>query len=102
MGAVARDYHLLVLEDAAHALHAAYQGRTIGSGANPVAFSFYATKNLTTAEGGMLTGEPAFVARARILSMHGMTRDAWNFFFQAEDGIRDLTVTGVQTCALPI
>ena len=77
IGALARDHHLVVLEDAAHALPAAYQGRTIGSGANPVAFSFYATKNLTTAEGGMLTGEPGFVARARILSMHGMTRDAW-------------------------
>src|SRR6266516_3591416 len=77
IGALARDHHLLVLEDAAHALPAAYQGRTIGSGANPVAFSFYATKNLTTAEGGMLTGEHGFVARARILSMHGMTRDAW-------------------------
>ena len=75
--ALARDHRLLLLEDAAHALPAAYQGRTIGSGANPVAFSFYATKNLTTAEGGMLTGEPGFVARARILSMHGMTRDAW-------------------------
>jgi len=75
--ALARDHSLLVLEDAAHALPAAYQGRMIGSGANPVAFSFYATKNLTTAEGGMLTGEPRFVERARILSMHGMTRDAW-------------------------
>lgn len=75
--ALARDHGLLVLEDAAHALPAAYQGRTIGSGANPVAFSFYATKNLTTAEGGMLTGEPTFVERARMLSMHGMTRDAW-------------------------
>lgn len=75
--ALARDHRLLVLEDAAHALPAAYRGRTIGSGANPVAFSFYATKNLTTAEGGMLTGEPAFVERARVLSLHGMSRDAW-------------------------
>ena len=77
ISALARDHGLLVLEDAAHALPAAYDERTIGSGANPVAFSFYATKNLTTAEGGMLTGEPSFIERARILSMHGMTRDAW-------------------------
>ncbi len=75
--ALAREHRLLVLEDAAHALPAAYRGRTIGSGAHPVAFSFYATKNLTTAEGGMLTGEPAFVERARLLSLHGMSRDAW-------------------------
>jgi len=74
--ALARAHGLLVLEDAAHALPAAYRGRQIGSGTNPVAFSFYATKNLTTAEGGMLTGEPDFIARARILSLHGLSRDA--------------------------
>lgn len=68
---------IVVLEDAAHALPARYKGRRIGSGNNPVAFSFYATKNLTTAEGGMLTGAPAFIERARILSLHGMSRDAW-------------------------
>jgi dTDP-4-amino-4,6-dideoxygalactose transaminase len=75
--ALARRHRLLVLEDAAHAIPASYGGRKIGSGPNPVAFSFYATKNLTTAEGGMLTGEPGFVERARVLSLHGMSRDAW-------------------------
>ena len=74
--ALAQAHRLLVLEDAAHALPAAYRGRKIGSGSNPVAFSFYATKNLTTAEGGMLTADPDFLARARILSLHGMSRDA--------------------------
>jgi dTDP-4-amino-4,6-dideoxygalactose transaminase len=73
---MARAHSLLVLEDAAHALPAAYRGRKIGSGPNPVAFSFYATKNLTTAEGGMLTADPDVLARARILSLHGMSRDA--------------------------
>jgi dTDP-4-amino-4,6-dideoxygalactose transaminase len=66
-----------VVEDAAHALPASYKGRMIGSGPNPVAFSFYATKNLTTGEGGMLTGSPELVARARTLGLHGMSRDAW-------------------------
>jgi len=42
-----------------------------------VAFSFYATKNLTTAEGGMLTGSPEFLEKARVASLHGMSRDAW-------------------------
>ncbi|HVH68408.1 MAG TPA: DegT/DnrJ/EryC1/StrS aminotransferase family protein [Gemmatimonadales bacterium] len=74
---LARARQLLVLEDAAHAIPAAYRGRKIGSAGNPVAFSFYATKNLTTAEGGMLTGEHRFLERARVLSLHGLSRDAW-------------------------
>jgi len=74
---LARRHGLHVLEDAAHALPARYKGRWIGSGKNPVAFSFYATKNLTTGEGGMLTGSPEFLERARIVSLHGMSRDAW-------------------------
>jgi dTDP-4-amino-4,6-dideoxygalactose transaminase len=68
---------LVLIEDAAHALPARYKGRMIGSGANPAAFSFYAIKNLTTAEGGMLTGAGAFIDRARVISLHGMSRDAW-------------------------
>lgn len=87
--AIARDFDLAIIEDAAHALGATYKGRPIGSWApgegstavpNPTVmtcFSFYATKNLTTAEGGMLTGSPEFVERARIWSLHGMSRDAW-------------------------
>jgi dTDP-4-amino-4,6-dideoxygalactose transaminase len=74
---IAASNNLLVLEDAAHALPAKYKGRHIGSGPNPVAFSFYATKNLTTGEGGMLTGDPELIERARVVSLHGMTRDAW-------------------------
>lgn len=75
--AIAEERGLSVVEDAAHALPAKYMGRYIGSSNNPVAFSFYATKNLTTAEGGMLTGHPDFLERARIVSLHGMSRDAW-------------------------
>lgn len=79
---IAREYNLAIIEDAAHSLPAAYQGRTIGSktpGGVPVltCFSFYATKNLTTAEGGMLTGDPELIEEARIWSLHGMSRDAW-------------------------
>ena len=74
---LAREHRLSVIEDAAHAMPAKYNGRLVGSGSNPVAFSFYATKNLTTAEGGMLTAEPGFLERARVLSLHGMSRDAW-------------------------
>lgn len=92
--AVARDRGLLVLEDAAHALPAAYRGRTVGSGTNPVAFSFYAIKNLTTAEGGMLTGEPAFIERARVLSLHGMSRDAWKRYHKGGNWRYEVTAPG--------
>ena len=81
---LAREYELAVVEDAAHALPAAHEGRRVGSFANqypfPVltCFSFYATKNLTTAEGGMLTGPPSLIDEARVWSLHGMSRDAWD------------------------
>jgi len=74
---IAHRHGLAVVEDAAHALPARYRGRSIGSGSNLVAFSFYATKNLTTGEGGMLTGPPELVDSARTWSLHGMSRDAF-------------------------
>jgi len=74
---LAKRHGISVIEDAAHAFPAEYKGRKIGSGKNPVAFSFYATKNITTAEGGMLTGEEAFIEKARVISLHGMSHDAW-------------------------
>ncbi|HXK44238.1 MAG TPA: DegT/DnrJ/EryC1/StrS family aminotransferase, partial [Anaerolineae bacterium] len=81
-------HHLAIVEDAAHALPARYKGRLIGAAltASDLApcnsqlatcFSFYATKNLTTAEGGMVTGEADLIDRAHIWSLHGMSRDAW-------------------------
>ena len=69
---------LFVLEDAAHSLPARYKGRLVGTIGTATAFSFYATKNMTTAEGGMLTGDGDLIAKARIWSLHGMSRDAYN------------------------
>lgn len=74
---LARQHELYLVEDAAHALPAVYRGQRIGTIGDLTAFSFYATKNLTTAEGGMLTGAPELIERARLLSLHGMSRDAW-------------------------
>jgi dTDP-4-amino-4,6-dideoxygalactose transaminase len=74
---IARLHKLYVIEDAAHAIPAFYEGQRIGTFGDFASFSFYATKNLTTAEGGMLVGSPDNIARARILSLHGMSRDAW-------------------------
>ncbi len=69
---------LFVLEDAAHAIGARYRDRPVGSITDATAFSFYATKNLATGEGGALTSaDPQIDARARMLSLHGMSRDAW-------------------------
>jgi dTDP-4-amino-4,6-dideoxygalactose transaminase len=85
---------LAVLEDAAHALPASYKGRMIGSGDNPVSFSFYATKNLTTGEGGMLTGSPEFLERARVISLHGLSLDAWKRYGPDGSWSYDLTFPG--------
>ncbi|HXJ47525.1 MAG TPA: DegT/DnrJ/EryC1/StrS aminotransferase family protein [Candidatus Acidoferrum sp.] len=80
---IARRYGLAVIEDAAHSLPARYHGRMIGAPKegfdfpNLVAFSFYATKNLTTGEGGMLTGPADLMDDARVWSLHGMSRDAF-------------------------
>lgn len=75
---ISRKYGIPVIEDAAHSLPAKYKNKIIGDSANLTAFSFYATKNLTTAEGGMLTGSPKLIEKARMWSLHGMNRDAWN------------------------
>jgi dTDP-4-amino-4,6-dideoxygalactose transaminase len=87
---ISRIYNLVIIEDAAHALPAKYEGCYIGRmmpgdensqsqirNAKLTCFSFYATKNITTAEGGMLTGQPDLIEEARIWSLHGMSRDAW-------------------------
>lgn len=75
--ALAARHGLVVIEDSAHAVTATYKGRVIGSSSNLTSFSFYATKNLTTGEGGMLTGPRELVDRARTHSLHGMSRDAY-------------------------
>lgn len=69
---------LAIVDDAAHALGARYRGRPVGTLAQVTAFSFYATKNLSTGEGGAaVTDDEAVADRIRLLSLHGMSRDAW-------------------------
>ncbi len=79
---LARAHSMAIVEDAAHALPASHDGRLVGSPIAGVtwatAFSFYATKNLCTAEGGMLTGSDDLLEEAALWRLHGMSRDAWN------------------------
>lgn len=75
---LAKKYKLIVIEDAAHALEAKYKGQKIGNLGNSTAFSFYANKNITTGEGGMLTtNDESLNETIRILRLQGLSRDAW-------------------------
>jgi perosamine synthetase len=75
---IAAKYHLSVIEDAAHSLPAWYKGRKIGTIGDITCFSFYATKTLSTGEGGMATTETdEWADTMRILRLHGISTDAW-------------------------
>jgi perosamine synthetase len=76
--ALAACHRLHVIEDAAHALPASWRGKRIGSVSELTAFSFYATKTITTGEGGMLTTDDEdYAARATMMRLHGISGDAW-------------------------
>ena len=76
---LARRHNLRVIEDAAHALPTSYKGRMVGSLGDITCFSLYATKTITTGEGGLATTENEELAeRMRLLSLHGISKDAWN------------------------
>jgi dTDP-4-amino-4,6-dideoxygalactose transaminase len=75
---IARRHQLKVIEDAAHALPARYQGQMAGTFGDLGCFSFYATKTLCTGEGGMVvTADPNYAERVRMMSLHGISKDAW-------------------------
>jgi dTDP-4-amino-4,6-dideoxygalactose transaminase len=75
---VARKHDLRVIEDAAHALPARHQGAMVGTLSDITCFSFYATKTITTGEGGMATtANPEWAERMRMMSLHGISKDAW-------------------------
>ena len=75
---VAKAHNLRVIEDAAHALPARFQKQRVGTIGDITCFSFYATKTITTGEGGMATTEnPEWAERMRIMGLHGISKDAW-------------------------
>lgn len=91
--ALGRSRGIAVIEDAAHALPASRNGHAAGSVGTAGALSFYATKTVTTGEGGMLvTNDDAIADRARVMRLHGISRDAWkrytsagNWYYEIED-----------------
>jgi dTDP-4-amino-4,6-dideoxygalactose transaminase len=76
---LAKRHNLRVIEDAAHALGASYKGTPIGAIGDCAIFSFYPIKPITTGQGGMLTtDDEALAERVRLLSLHGLSKNAWD------------------------
>jgi dTDP-4-amino-4,6-dideoxygalactose transaminase len=89
--ALARKHRLFVVEDCAHAIESTYHGQPAGMIGDVGCFSFYATKNVTTAEGGMVVTRDATVAaEVRTLANNGMTADAWRRY--SDHGYRHYAV----------
>ena len=85
ISAIASEHSIPVIEDAAHAIESVYRGRKIGTISRTTCFRFYATKNITTGEGGMITtNDDALAERLRILSLHGISVDAWKRYRPGE------------------
>ncbi len=84
LGALRDAHGLTVIEDAAHAMGTQWNGRPIGTHGNLAAFSFYATKNVTTAEGGALaTDNPCVAGEVERLALHGLSLGAWQRYGEA-------------------
>lgn len=80
INSIASAKKLAVIEDAAHCMPSKIGDKWVGDTQNLTAFSFYATKNITTGEGGMLTGNEELVNKSRMIALHGLSRGAWNRF----------------------
>jgi len=91
---IAQKNNLLVIEDAAHAIEAKYKGKKIGNIGDMTCFSFYVTKNLVTAEGGMVTtNNEEWSKKIKIFGLHGLSKDAWKRF--ADEGYKHYQVVSL-------
>ncbi len=92
---IARRNGLFVIEDAAHAFPASYRGLPVGRHGDAVCFSFYATKTITTGEGGMVvTARQDWLERMKRLRLHGITADAWKRYSNDGSWRYDVSETG--------
>lgn len=74
---IAKEHHLIVIEDAAHALGAEYKGEKIGTLSDMTTFSFHPVKHITTGEGGMIvTNNEQLYKKLSLFRTHGITRDS--------------------------
>lgn len=89
---IARKHNLKVIEDCAHAIETEYHGQKAGTFGDFGCFSFYATKNITTGEGGMVVAKnEQDISRIKVLALHGMSKDAWHRF--GDEGYKHYFVT---------
>lgn len=101
---IAYDHNLFVIEDAAHAIGSEYEGKKIGSFGDTTCFSFYATKNMTTGEGGAITTDSEELAnKMRALRLHGISKDAWDrysekgkWYYEIEESGWKYNMTDIQ------
>ena len=92
---IAKKHNLKVLEDAAHSLPAKYKGKTIGTISDVTCFSFYATKTLSTGEGGMIcTNDEEIAERVKIMRLHGINRDAWKRYTESGSWYYEVVAPG--------
>jgi len=85
--AIAKSHKLAIIEDCAHAIESEYHGQKTGTFGNFGCFSFYATKNITTGEGGMvISSHDKLLNKIKIMALHGMSHDAWGRF--SDDGYK--------------
>lgn len=92
---IAKKHKLIVIEDAATAIGAKYNGKKIGSISDMTVFSFHPIKNISTGDGGMITtNNKHFAERLSILRLHGMNKDAWKRHSQIGSWKYDIVVPG--------
>ncbi|WP_024713491.1 DegT/DnrJ/EryC1/StrS family aminotransferase [Bacillus tequilensis] len=95
LSGICKEHGLYLIEDAAHALGTRYKGKMIGTHGDAVCFSFYATKNITTGEGGaLILQDEAAAERARLYGWHGITKNAWNRYGEKGSWRYDVLLPG--------
>ena len=92
---IAEEHDLYVIEDAAHAIDAEYKGRKIGTLGDLTIFSFHPVKNITTAEGGMVTtNDDDFYEKLLMFRTHGISKDAEKRFGKSGGYYYDMQYLG--------